>query len=205
MMLQPSLIHPKIWVLLMLSFLYGCTVQPHRPKVTTAAGALTAETMKQWQVTGKVGFRSPDQKGSANFRWQQTPTTFEMRLSGPFGQGAAVIQGDGDMVTFKQGDHPVRYGHSLAELMETNMGWSLPMEHLLYWARGLALPEAENQIIQRNDNGQISRMTEGPWTLEYNRYQPVTDSLVLPQKITVTKEPLKLTIIFSDWNPQSAQ
>ena len=46
-----------------------------------------------WQITGKLGLKTPEDSGSATLQWLQRQSYFDIRLSGPLGQGASRLIG----------------------------------------------------------------------------------------------------------------
>ncbi len=57
------------------------------------------EAMNNWQLTGKVGLRTPEDSVSANLDWWQSPTYYRLLLSGPFGSGRSTLEGNDQGVT----------------------------------------------------------------------------------------------------------
>jgi len=72
-------------------FLSGCSTQPTVPLASTVSWqqhSAQITELNQWQVDGKLGFKSADQGGSANLNWSQSQQQYELSLRGPFGAGS---------------------------------------------------------------------------------------------------------------------
>ena len=52
-----------------------------------------ASQLNGWQISGKVGIRSPRESGSATLFWLQRQDYFDIRLAGPMARGAARLTG----------------------------------------------------------------------------------------------------------------
>ena len=61
---------------------------------TAPDASLQGKLDSDWQFTGKAGIRQGSSADSANIDWHQQDQAYEVRLSGPLGQGGAVIRGD---------------------------------------------------------------------------------------------------------------
>ena len=56
-----------------------------------------------WQLTGKLGFKSPQKAGSVNLNWHQSGADYQLKLSGPLGTGSAQITGNKDQIKVTRG------------------------------------------------------------------------------------------------------
>lgn len=183
----------SVFGLLLLS---GCSIF-QSPQTTELSGS--ADSLTHWRASGKIGFKTPEERGSANFIWTQAPNDFELRLSGPFGQGGAIIKGNPGQVTLSTGKGSQQTSKTLELLMQNNFGWSLPMESLLYWSRGLAAPGTPIHSSNYDDEGRLSELNQNGWQLRYTKYQSINNTLTLPNKLIATREGLRLVIVFNHW------
>ena len=58
-----------------------------------------------WEMEGKLGYRTPNDGGSATFEWRQQPARGEIRFSGPLGFGSADLRWDtgrAELITAKE-------------------------------------------------------------------------------------------------------
>ncbi len=151
-----------------------------------------------WQAQGKIGLKIPNNSGSLYFNWKQEADTWAIHLSGPLGQGATWIKGNETRVSLRAGDKPLIYAKSPEELMQRSLGWSLPIENLYYWLRGVASPLAPITSILKDESGQLISLSQLGWNIEFPRYKQ-HDGWLLPQKIIATNNKIKTTIIIKNW------
>ena len=180
-------------------FLNGCANQPTASTSIADWDSYQQRLQQQqhWQLSAKIGVRSPSDSGSALLSWQQTPTNYDMHLSGPLGQGSVRIKGNSEQVTLKQAGKPTLSAPTAERLLQHALGWSAPLEQLKYWVRGLPAPILPAQV-EHNPQGVLASVKQSGWQLNFSRYRNVGDFL-MPGKIIATQDELKLTLIVKDW------
>ena len=75
----------------------------------------------------------------------------------------------------------------------------LPVEALQFWVRGLPWPDAEWQE-QRNESGQLERLTQLGWQLNFSDYHSA-GALLLPQRIRASHQDQRFTLVIRRWEP----
>lgn len=135
----------------------------------------------------------------ADLRWEQKASgRFELRLSGPFGVGAATITGTRQRVVVRTRDGDFDTDDPEGWIAE-RMGWSFPINHLRYWVLGLPAPRDESSITL-NDDGQAQTLDQAGWHLEYTEYQ-AAQGYALPRKFEATHDnDVSLKIVIDDWS-----
>lgn len=163
----------------------------------------TVTPLDSWTLHGKLGVRAPNESGSGTVLWLQQQDHYDIRLSGPLGRGATRIQGDDHGVTLDiAGQTPVS-APSADALLEQQIGWRLPVEHLLWWVRGLPAPDSPSHL-QLNPDSQLARLAQAGWTIEYSRYQPI-DGVQLPQRLQLSGYDMLLTLVITRWEPRTSE
>ena len=71
---------------------------------------------------------------------------FDIRLSGPLGRGAARPTGRPDAVSLEVAGQGRFEADSPEALVEAQLGWQLPVSHLLWWVRGLPAPDSRSRL-----------------------------------------------------------
>lgn len=161
------------------------------------------QQQEHWQLSAKLGVRSPSENGSAYLNWQQQSSRYNIHLSGPLGQGSVHIDGSPSRVTLNRAGEPELSAASAEQLLEQTLGWSAPIAQLKYWVRGLPAP-GTSAVQTHNPQGALASLRQSGWTLNYSRYRAVGNFL-LPGKITARQNELKLTLIIKDWDISSSQ
>lgn len=168
--------------------------QTHRKAVTP---------LDSWTLQGKLGVRAPNESGSGTVFWLQQQDYYDIRLSGPLGRGATRIQGNNDRVTLDVAGQQQTSASSAGALLEKQVGWQLPVEHLLWWVRGLPAPDSPSRL-QLNPDSQLARLSQAGWTVEYSRYQQIND-MQLPQRLQLSGYDMLLTLVITRWEPHTSE
>lgn len=152
-----------------------------------------------WELTGKVGIRTPDDNNSAGFSWQQFDGDFDISLSGPFNAGAARIYGTAENTTLET-DGKRFYAASPEQLLQQQLGWQLPVRELAWWIRGLPAPDSD--YIDTMKNERLSRLQQRGWTISYSRY---SEGNRYPEKLKLQYDQLRITLIVHEWKNLSVR
>lgn len=167
------------------------------------------EALENWTLYGKIAFQSSTDNQQASFHWQQQKDNFDIQLSGPFGAGKVRISGSMELIVLRKPGEEDQVFHDQAELLAA--GWQFPVEEIPYWIRGIAAP-MHKVDAWHFDGGRLSRLRQGGWQLEFPRYQNYaidSQQWVLPRKILLHRDDLKITVVAKKWslgttqNPQS--
>jgi len=149
-----------------------------------------------WALTGKLGYKTPQDTGSAYLNWAQKNSQFVINLSGPLGSGAVKIVGetDGD-VTIYSGKKKAQ-GTDAKALFNQTFGWELPLPQLFYWIKGVAAPTNPIEQAIYNHPQELSQLSQGGWSINFSRY----NAQGLPGKIVATTLDLQLIFIINEWD-----
>src|SRR5690606_20516933 len=110
------------------------------------------EALDGWQINGKVGIRAPGDSGSGTLFWLQRRDYFDIRLSGPLGRGASRLTGHRGEVVLEVANQGRYQAASPEALLEEQMGWRLPVSHLIWWVRGLPAPDSRSRLTLDGDS-----------------------------------------------------
>ena len=189
--------------------LVGCSLTPQQPD---AVGALNQQQWRQhsralepinkWELTGKLGLRSPAQSGSAMLTWYQDKNYFDIRLNGPLGQGATRLSGQPGRVRLDISSKGSFVSSSAEALMQHELGWSLPVEYLLSWAKGLPVKKLAFNA-QYDQQSRLAELNQAGWKIEYLDYQSDAPG-ALPTRMKVQGNQLQLTLVIKEWNASRA-
>ena len=184
-------------VLLLTAAISGCQSIHQQPQPT--AGASSASVIDQWQLEGKLGFKTSDSSGSATIRWRQEPSHYSIRISGPLGQGAVEIESLGNQISLTDSRGRQVSAASAEELLQQSLGWQFPISELHYWVRGLPSPEAKTSQELYGERGELLQLRQQAWGLGFSKYTQIKQWL-LPSRITATRDEIRLTLVIKQWN-----
>ena len=153
--------------------------------------------MKTWTLQGAIAVRMPKQALSAYINWQQHKQNYKLHLFGPLGIGAVnVIGKPGNFVLTNAQDQTFK-AKSPEQLMQQELGWTLPISNLYYWIRGLPSPKGKS-TKQFDHYHHITKLTQNGWKIQYLKYTGVR-GIDLPSKIFISNPHLSLRIVISRW------
>lgn len=165
----------------------GCAIEPRPvPDERNAAwDELRAqlEQLEQWRAEGRLVVR--EEGTPASFTWVERPDgSFELRLAGPWGQGAARLSGGRGRATLVTADD-LRYTAGDAQrLLARVYGWDIPVSGLRQWLLGLPGPEADYTLDRF---GRLETLNWRDWHIEYGRYRLTDEGLDMPAVLTATR------------------
>lgn len=183
--------------LALLAWLAGCVTPPSPPPGMSPAQHAGLLALEHWRVEGKLGIKAPRASESALLDWRQQGEHFDITLSGPLGGARAHLAGTPRQLSLAQPGQPTRHARDADELLSDALGWSVPVEELRYWVRGLASPGTRVQDMQAQ-GGVLVALRQAGWTLQFSQHRE-QDGLVLPGRLVMERDGLRLTLIARRW------
>jgi len=153
-----------------------------------------------WEINGKVGIRAPRDSGSGTLYWLQRQDYYDIRLSGPLGRGAARLTGRPGKVSLEVASQGRYEADSPETLLQEQLGWNLPVSHLVWWVRGLPAPDSKSQVTLDGDS-RLARLEQDGWSVEYLSYTE-QNGYTLPDRIKLHGKDLDVTLVVKDWQPR---
>jgi outer membrane lipoprotein LolB len=185
-------------ILLSALLITGCASKPIAPSDFAPPQQEQAEHITDWKAQGKFSLKQPDEAFSARMSWvQSAPDTYEIALVGPLGQGGILLKGNENSVKFQDPKGNISYARDGQALLQQKTGWSIPIESLYYWARGLADPHYP-QKSAFNEKDELIALKQHGWILAYGPYQQY-DGYTIPRKITLTHQNTRITLLLTQW------
>lgn len=184
------------------ALLAACAVTPPRGPAGSAEqvwrsrqAALAAFT--DWSFAGRIGITLGDQGWHAALNWQQHAEDYDIRISGPLGQGVGELHGGPDGVLLRTPDHKESRAADAESLLYAQFGWWVPVSGLRYWLRGLPDPQQAAQTTL-DDNGRLTQLHQAGWEIRFTRYASLAD-LSLPDRLTLSNDKMKVKLIVDTW------
>jgi outer membrane lipoprotein LolB len=182
-------------------FVAGCAARPPLPERAAEsvwlAHRASLESLTRWQVQGRVAVRNGEQGWNLNFDWRQQERDYQIRLRGPFGQGAVELHGNQYGVWLKRADRAAVFALDPETLLRRETGWRLPVAGLISWLRGLPVPGGE-QRIQWDAEGRLLEIQQHGWQIDYRDYRLQGD-LQLPAKLTLERDSIRVKFVIDAW------
>jgi outer membrane lipoprotein LolB len=171
------------------------------------------ESITNWQATGKLGIKVPNDGGSANLHWQQQSRDYQIDLNGPFGQNKMIIDGKPGSVTLAEAGQAPQTAKTAEELIHKNTGWNIPVTQLAFWVRGLPAPDSKIIHFEPNAVGLIGELQQAGWKITYSDYTNVVrvnapkaeEVITMPGRIIAEYKDIRLTLVIREWKLDLAQ
>lgn len=194
--------------------LQGCMTAPpapppddsltREPPANWQARAAKLRQLNQWQLQGKMAIRHKQGSDSAFIRqWKQNGNQFLIELSSAFmGMGSVRLEGSPSFLTITDSDGQQYLSDNPDTLIRETLGWSLPVEALYVWVRGLPLQDSPAELFF-DQQGRISHLHQKGWEVHYKRYASLAGIAAVPHALTATREDLRLRLVITQWRPNA--
>lgn len=189
----------KIYLLILLAFLAGCSDIPLRTESDIGLQN-QREQIKSWDLKGRLSLTSEKESGTVTFHWTQDQERYLMRFIAPLGQGTFALRGgEGDGVYLLTAKNKILHADDVETLLKQSVGWHVPVSGFRYWVRGLPEPGVELAGQQFDTQGRLIEMQQVDWKISIKRYIDV-DGVDLPAKIFMHNDHFKLKLIVQIWD-----
>ncbi|MEO0420724.1 MAG: lipoprotein insertase outer membrane protein LolB [Pseudomonadota bacterium] len=192
------------WVVATAGGLHGCATTPSLPQGVTPEVARYEQLerlrdLDAWSLQGRVALSTEADSFNGSIFWEQVDDDLDLRFRAPLGLGGFRVSGDDEIVEVEMSSGDSFIAEDPAPEFERAFGWSLPVHSLRYWMLGLPDPATPDYRELLDARGQPSRLSQGGWTVEYERFQRIDDSY-LPTKLRITGRGVRIRLAVDRWN-----
>jgi outer membrane lipoprotein LolB len=182
------------WCLpILAAFTVGCdslpaVVEPQavdEPQLAFESRREALAALSGFELAGRMALKSHGEGWSATVSWVETGELWRMRLSGPLGQGALQLSGDGAGVALTTADGKVHLAATAEALLARTTGMKLPVSGLRHWLKGDIDPDREVEAMVLGEGGLLESLRQGGWTITYDSYLDA-DGLPMPRRLEIT-------------------
>lgn len=203
--------------------LSGCATLPAKDAelATQVSAEYIAKPSNSWLLIGKISYRDGDAKSSAiaNIDWQHigvggnrdaeadasedtdadaSSTSSSIRIFNSVGGDIARVEQNGDTskVKIRGKDLTIPPGdYGLAEAIEQEVGYYVPLEQLRSWIKGEVWPNSDAKIgSAAGDKSRIVSIIQDGWQIDYSNFQQG-----LARRITAKKDAYIITLAITSW------
>ncbi|PAU80032.1 outer membrane lipoprotein LolB [Halovibrio salipaludis] len=160
--------------------------------------------INQWTLQGKVAVRHEQGNDSAVIReWVQNGDQFLIEMSSAFmGMGSVRLEGSPTFLTITDSEGQQYLSDDPDALIRETLGWSLPVEALYVWVRGLPLQDSPADVFF-DEQGRISHLRQQGWEIHYSNYATLAGVEAVPHSLTATRDDLRLRLVITRWTPET--
>lgn len=189
-------------LIFLLLFLNACTgvsvkhAQPGNP-VAYQDRAEKLAAIPVWSFVARISLDDGDQGGSGRLQWMVKPGVNELDFHGAMGRGAWHLQFGPDGAVLKEANGNVQEADGVNDLIQDRMGWTIPVDALQWWVRGLAAPGTiEDEKL--DSAGLLISLDQFGWHVEFDRYDSIA-GIALPKKLNVRRDNYRVKLAINRW------
>lgn len=154
-------------------------------------------TISSWNIHGAMAAKNKAKGWSATMNWVQSgPSTYQIRLMGPLGGGAVLINKKGSNITLQDGPKTASSTNA-DELLQKQTGIRLPVNNLYYWVRGLPAPGGV-QSEQHDQYNHLVKLNQSGYSINFTKYTSVK-GIDLPSMIRLDGNGVMIKVIIKSW------
>jgi outer membrane lipoprotein LolB len=194
-------------LLLGVLLLSGCTVQnpfikseTMTPEMRWQARLTEQASMEKWSFKGRTAIVQGRKGWNASIKWiHQSEKDYQLKLSGPFAQGGALLTGTTEHVSLELDNGEQYIAETPEQLFSEVFGWQLPVSALQDWVRGIPTQGFAVEAQQLDELGRLTELEQAGWTIAFHRYIPF-ENTTMPAKIFMQHPDLSIRIVIADWD-----
>jgi outer membrane lipoprotein LolB len=187
---------------LLVLFASACAMQTPVPDIDKAAvweaRKLELQQLQSWSLKARIAIQLDKEGGSASMSWSQTGAEYLIRIVPPFGRGTFELDGDSDGVTMRGADEQVFHATDPETLLQTQLGWQVPVSGLIYWIRGIPEPSSKITTLVLDNEARLQHLSQNQWDVSYTDYIESGD-LILPRKMSMQNSNVKVKLVIKEW------
>jgi outer membrane lipoprotein LolB len=153
---------------------------------------------KDWLMQGRVAIRYGDDGGQGLLHWRQQGKSYDLRFYDALNRLQLHIEGGSQGVLLHARDQETHEAADAETLMQEYLGWSVPVNALQYWVRGLPVAGQTVGTSRFSDN-RLEELSQGDWHILYQRYEKV-DGVWMPDLMRIEAPDLTIKLVVEKWS-----
>ncbi|WCE29024.1 lipoprotein insertase outer membrane protein LolB [Vibrio sp. SCSIO 43137] len=194
-----------LFLSLSLLILAGCETVPQLSETNVQWESHQAQLAKieQFEATGKIGFRSPEERFSASFNWKQTADSSQLKLFNPLGKTVLTLNINKQGATLVNSDNQTFFNKDASTLFYQLTRLQFPVEQLKDWLKGQPAQADSYALNETHTLSSLSKtINRQLWQLDYTSYQDINNT-PMPYKMKLAKKDTQVQIVVSTWKIDS--
>jgi outer membrane lipoprotein LolB len=188
--------------------LAACAVAPSRPirvPATYDVRRAALQSVLHFSLEGRLAAAVGQEGSNASLIWKQNGRRSDLTFRAPLGFGTAQVMRDGDEVQLKSSRGERYSGPVATEALARRLGFEPPLDSLRYWVLGVPDP-ARPAIETPGAEQRLTALEQDGWHVEYAEYRSFGAKpleAVLPRRVNLTREGIRVRLIVDHWAVQS--
>jgi outer membrane lipoprotein LolB len=173
------------------------TIPPDAAKLAQqSARESTLAARGDWSLRGRLGVSDGRDSGSGSLEWSQQVSTFRFSVHAPVTGKTWTLAGTpSHAVLSGLRPTPVEGGDARG-LLARELGWDVPVAHLVDWVRGMRAP-GDARVEFRAD-GLPAAITQHGWRVEFLDYDERAPPL--PRRLHASSGSRKVRLAIREWS-----
>jgi len=146
-----------------------------------------------FELNGRVAVRHGNEAASGRIIWRHGPSTDDLLITSPVGQGLAKITRRGGQFILVTADQKEYRAGDAESLTENVLGWRLPLAGLPDWIQGRAYAAGTAEVVH-DQRSRLSELRQDDWRIEYQEYEGER-----PSKLRLTRQGLEIRLVVDEW------
>ena len=159
--------------------------------------AASLSELDSWDMAGKLSVDDGDDGGSGKLSWKVRDESSLMNFRGALGRGAWQLDARPGYAELQKSDGTVTRAESVNDLLETEIGWHIPVQSLKWWALGVSAP-GETELLDLDADGRVLAMQQDGWNISFDRYRQF-DGVELPGRMDAVRGRYRVKMAVSKW------
>jgi len=191
---SPSL-RARITALFGALLLNACSVLPEAPRQLA-----TLDHADSFAILGRFSLTHAEKNYVGRLSWQHDGPNDTLLLSSPLGQALAEIVSDAAGARMTQSNGQSHTADSATQLIESLLGYPLPLDKLVDWLRGSAARDGQRRY---DALGRVQSIQDAAWRIDYE--YDTDDKHALPARLFVDRaDGLRLRLRIEQWETSPA-
>lgn len=182
---------PLATYLSLILLLDGCATTHKTPNIVSPDWTLNAKVLVK-DINGK--------KDSAIIQWEKDADTFKINAFNSFSQPLFTLYSSPKFARFDAANGKHAEAKSVDNLLQQNLGWSIPMNAVEAWLQGRLIGSESN--VKRNAEGQLESLTYQQFSVTLKKYRTFGHH-IRPSDIALKSQPFSLRLVIKSYEQHS--
>lgn len=153
--------------------------------------------MQQWSLAGKLSVDDGEDGGSGRLQWKVADPVSDLSFRGALGKGAWQLHIEPGLAELRKSDGSVLFAESVGQLIESELGWSVPVNALRWWVLGVNAP-GPTDALELDGEGRAALLRQFGWQVSFSRYSPVA-GIELPGRVDALRDDRRVKLAIASW------
>ncbi|MDJ0832161.1 MAG: lipoprotein insertase outer membrane protein LolB [Gammaproteobacteria bacterium] len=196
---------------LLVALLGGCATPQPPPLVTDESHEQWSQRQQQlagldaWSIRGRVALYLDDDVYNLGLGWTRQQQDNRIKLEASLGQGLVLLEKNGHEVKLTTSEGETFYGSNAQQVLWQSTGWSIPIEGLVYWIKGINHPDSA-YLPLIDHQGRATSLQQDDWQINFLEYRDARleqfNNPALPRKMYMKREKVALKILIDQWQAE---